>query len=161
MEGFDGRRAIPRVTLIIAVALAWMPLTMFHKAVQGPGRDLTREVGLCIHDRSNQNDYVLGLDSEAGFQILAWSDRPSPCRWFNGFFLRLPQAQAELCRDLAIRPPRFIVAPRWWRNKDFHWPACMKPLRPFCNRVCTHSMDEAAYDVYEYRPNQPPAATQP
>ena len=156
-----GRGAIRLASIIIAVAIVWMPLTMLLKAAQGSGRDLTREVGLCIRDRSNESDYVLALDTEAGFQILAWSDRPSPCRWFNGFFLRLPQAQAELCRDLALRPPRFIIAPRWWRHKDFHWPACMKQLRPSCKIVCTHVMDEAAYDVYEFRPDQPPAATQP
>jgi hypothetical protein len=169
----DGRRAIRRAdeqhalqilfpALMLAIAIAWFPLTMFHKAVQGPGRDLDREVGLCVRDRSNPNDYVLDLSDEGGSeQILAWSDRPSPSRWFNGFFLRLPQASADLEHDLALHPPRFVVAPRWWRHKDFHWPACMEPFRPACKLVCTHVMDDAAYDVYELRPDQPNPATQP
>jgi 4-amino-4-deoxy-L-arabinose transferase-like glycosyltransferase len=148
--------------LMLAIAIAWFPLTMLHKAVQGPGRDLNREVGLCVRDRSDGANYVLDLSDEGGSeQILAWSDRPSPSRWFNGFFLRLPQARADLSRDISLHPPRFVIAPRWWRHKDFHWPACMEPLRPFCTRVCSHVMDEAAYDIYECLPDQPAPATQP
>ena len=139
--------------------LAWFPADMVARAGQGLDVDYTRQIGQSIRDRSGPDDYVLAMDSEAGFQILAWSDRPSSGRWFNPFFVNVPGVRESMHHDVLDHPPRFIVAPRYWGfdpktgcHGNGAWPPCLQPLRPACRPIFSHLSNGPAYEVYEYCP---------
>jgi hypothetical protein len=136
---------------LVVVLAAVLPYGTIYQALCGSGPDPDRAMGQYIRDHSAPDEGVLALDWH-GFQIHAWSDRPSPSRWFNKFFLELPQARKELARDLARRPPKFVALPAWFG--DDPWPNYMLAIQPRYKLVYTDRRKNPVeqYELFELQP---------
>ena len=95
-------------TLLAAAIIFLMPYgVLSNYAIRRPMSDPKRELGLWIKANSTQEDYV--YTCSRGGEVLSRSERRCPSQFFFLTFLELPRAKAQLLRDLAARPPKFIT----------------------------------------------------
>lgn len=118
----------PLIIALAAAVLLWMPYAEISAAFDHKP-DPNREMGDFVRQNSQPSDYVVALGWD-GFQILAWSQRPSPCKYFSMFFLEQPAARQTLQRDLAAKPPRFIILPFTGQDQP-NWQCVYDMLRRY------------------------------
>lgn len=110
--GATAERAHKRSLAAVGLAvLLLIPYGMLLKAAfQRPLRDPARELGTWIRGNSTPTDSIFPC-GPTSMQILAWSRRRTPCRYFNLIFAPLPGAEAELAKSIADSPPRYVLVP--------------------------------------------------
>jgi len=89
------------IALIWLPPLGWYPLSHHNYAAQ--------QTYSWVRAHTMPADYVYTFGVYSANQILVCSGRRASSRYFNQYFLRSPGVEAEIRRDLAARPPTYIV----------------------------------------------------
>lgn len=106
--------------LVAGLIVLWMPYEMlFRSLFIRPSPSSYREVGAWVKQHSMPEDYIYTWDK--GAEVLVWSERRCPSRYFFSNFLKHPGAEEELRRDFAARPPRYIIVLQGGQEKKPSW----------------------------------------
>ena len=89
------------IALIWTPPLGWWPLSSQSRAA--------REAYTWIREHTEAQDYVYTFGVMSANQILVNAERRSSSRYFTQYFLNTPGVEAEVRRDLAAKPPKYIV----------------------------------------------------
>lgn len=89
------------IALIWLPPLGWCPLSNQECAA--------RDTYTWVRDHTTARDYVYTFGVYNANQILAYSGRRASSRYFNQYFLKSPGVEAEIRRELAEKPPAYIV----------------------------------------------------
>jgi len=145
---------------LLALAVVWTPCEMLVKAaILRPAVNIPKQVGLWVNQQTTAKDYVWAAGGDAGGGILAWSGRRCPSRYTTFGARNLPGATAEMVRDFADKPPKFIVMPAG-EDERKEQPAWFLALLARDYHPCR---SELGYDIFERGCSMagPAAATQP
>lgn len=98
--------------VLAAIVLLWMPYqTLLRLAFMRPGADEAGTLGAWVRDNTEKGDrvFVVGDSASPSTQVLAYSMRTAPGRYFSWFYFRTPAVRRELPGDLEARPPELLL----------------------------------------------------
>lgn len=145
--------------ILLFIFVIWIPYSSVAKTVLNrilfkiPNE--AKDFGKWIEDNTLPGSYVYifgrGTDSgEPNNQVMYYSNRLAPSRYFNPFFMDIVGADAELMSDFRDKPPELIIVPK---NTDVpEWLNSIITERYFWQSDMKLRYLNFEYDIYRKKP---------
>jgi len=141
------------VQIIVVIMVLWFPydtfFSVFYSQIIVPyiknlrpsyNVTLAKQLGTWIKDNTESEDYVLVWTANLN-QILAYSERKSPSRYFNPLYASSHSAKQELINDVIHKPPKFILVPRY--------KGTIHEIEKIIDEFYTYKFSKSTYDIFE------------
>jgi hypothetical protein len=150
----ESHKKKPIVWIIGIITVLWFPYDSFVSAVYvgfirpyikkqvSPLYVVTpaEQLGIWLKHNTTREDYVF-IWTLRRSQILAYSERQSPSRYFNSAYVANENVKQELLNDLINKPPKFILIPT--QN------GTIPEMKKIIDEFYIYKESKAEFDIFE------------